>query len=206
MTAAMIWTRRAALVVGMVLGLFLAAGTTTASAAKYTYDAPAIERVGVHQGLTVEAGPARLSHAPEGLSVESRGTSTTSSRSFIATNTRMSGATTVGETDLATSNMRKFSTNNPEAGYYDVVGHGSPNDLAGLSPGQLADRISGPAGGQNIRLLSCQTGCPTGTFAQDLADNLGVRVMAPTTDIGASNTGKTLTIFDGGEWRWFDPS
>jgi hypothetical protein len=60
--------------------------------------------------------------------------------------------------------------------------------------------------GQNIRLLSCQTGCPTGTFAQELADRMGVRVMAPTTDIGASGRGKTLTVFDGGQWRWFDPN
>jgi hypothetical protein len=29
--------------------------------------------------------------------------------------------------------------------------------------------------------------------------------MAPTTDIGASGSGKTLTIFDGGEFRCFIP-
>lgn len=69
----------------------------------------------------------------------------------------------------------------------------------------MAAKIRSASGGQNIRLLSCQTGCPTGNFAQDLSNELGVRVMAPTTDIGASNRGNTLTIFDGGEWRWFDP-
>lgn len=125
---------------------------------------------------------------------------------LFAPNTRMSGSTTVGQPDHASSNMRKFSAKNPEPGYYDVVGHGSPHEIAGMSPAQLADRIRDASGGQNIRLLSCQAGCPTGNFAQELADNLGVRVMAPTTDIGASNTGKTLTIFDGGEWRWFDPN
>jgi hypothetical protein len=71
---------------------------------------------------------------------------------------------------------------------------------------ELASKISAGSGGQNIRLLWCQTGCPTGTFAQELADRMGVRVMAPTTDIGASGRGKTLTVFDGGPWRWFDPN
>jgi hypothetical protein len=47
-------------------------------------------------------------------------------------------------------------------------------------------------------------GCPTGRFAQDLADEMGVRVMAPTSDIGASGSGKTVDMF-GGEFRCFDP-
>jgi hypothetical protein len=183
-------------------------GTTAAYVAPSAYDTPAVSRVDARELGAVRATQMPLIDPQEESASplrSARGTSTTPNSSANATNTRMSGATTVGETDLATSNMRKFSTRNPEPGYYDVVGHGSPNDVAGMSPGRLADQIRTSSGGQNVRLLSCQTGCPSGTFAQDLADDLGVRVMAPTTDIGASNTGKTLTIFDGGEWRWFDP-
>lgn len=50
------------------------------------------------------------------------------------------------------------------------------------------------------------TGCPSGSLAQDLADELGVTVLAPTTEVGASSTGKTMTIFDGGRWLWFEPT
>lgn len=88
----------------------------------------------------------------------------------------------------------------------DVIGHGSPTSLPGMSAAELAAKSATSSGGHNVRLLSCQTGCPTGTFAQDLANRLGVRVMGPTTDIGASGTGKTLTIFDEGAWRWFNPN
>jgi hypothetical protein len=71
-----------------------------------------------------------------------------------------------GRTDKATKSMLEFSRRNPEPGYYDVIGHGSPNDLSGMSADELASKISAGSGGQNTRLLSCQTGCPTGTFAQ----------------------------------------
>lgn len=122
------------------------------------------------------------------------------------TATRMGGSATFGGMDAATKNMIRFSERNPMEGYYDVIGHGSPSSLSGMSADELAAKIASSSGGQNIRLLSCQTGCPSGTFAQDLANRLGVRVMAPTTDIGASGSGKTLTVFDGGQWRWFDPN
>jgi hypothetical protein len=102
--------------------------------------------------------------------------------------------------------MQKYSDKNPAEGYYDVIGHGTPGSIEGRSAAEVADRIRVASGGQNVRLLSCQTGCPTGNFAQDLADRLGVRVQAPTSDIGASGRGNSLEFFDGGEWRWFDPS
>lgn len=88
---------------------------------------------------------------------------------------------------------------------YDVMGHGSPSDIAGRSASEVADRIRGASGGQDSRLLSCRTGCPSGTFAQDLANELGVRVRALTRDIGSSARGNTLDMF-GGEWRWFTPN
>jgi hypothetical protein len=115
------------------------------------------------------------------------------------------GSSTIGAKDYATQSMIRFSQKHPEPGVHDVIGHGTPNSLSGQSASEVANRIGTASGGQDIRLLSCQTGCPTGSFAQDLANTLGVRVKAPTTDIGASSRGNTLTIFNGGEWRWFSP-
>ena len=117
----------------------------------------------------------------------------------------MGGSSRIGGVDHASQAMTKYSQRNPEPGMYDVIGHGSPSDIAGKSASEVAERIRGALNGQGIRLLSCQTGCPSGNFAQELANNLGVRVKAPTSDIAASGSGKTLTFFDGGEWRWFDP-
>ena len=75
-------------------------------------------------------------------------------------------------------------------------------------PADVAAKIRATPGwnGQNVRLLACDTACPSGTFAQDLANALGVTVKAPTTKIGASGSGRTLEIFDGGEWKWFSPN
>ncbi len=36
------------------------------------------------------------------------------------------GGSTIGGVDHATGNMIKYSNKNPEAGMYDVIGHGSP--------------------------------------------------------------------------------
>lgn len=130
----------------------------------------------------------------------------TAQKTAARSSTRMAEATVVGAgRDKAMDAMIKFSKRNPEAGLHDIVGHGSPNSIAGRSATEVAERVGAVSNGQNIRLLSCQTGCPSGSFAQDLANLLTVRVKAPTTDIGASGRGNTLTIFDGGEWRWFDP-
>lgn len=93
-----------------------------------------------------------------------------------------------------------------EPGYFDVIGNGTPTDVSGLSPSELADQIeSNPGwGGQNVRLLSCSTGCPSGTYAQDLANDLGVTVQAPTTDVWVSSRG--VIHFDpGGDWAYFSP-
>jgi hypothetical protein len=93
-----------------------------------------------------------------------------------------------------------------EPGYFDVVGHGTPTDISGLSPSQLADQITSEVGwqGQNVRLLSCSTGCPSGTYAQELANDLGVTVQAPTTDLYVSSRGG-ITFDPGGGWAYFSP-
>jgi hypothetical protein len=36
--------------------------------------------------------------------------------------------------------------------------------------------------GQDVRLLSCSTGCPSGTYAQELANDLGVTAQAQRRD------------------------
>ena len=67
-----------------------AAGTTTASAAAFCYDAQTTALVDAHAFGAADASPAQLSVAQEGSASPSgvnRGTSTTSPHSFIATNT-----------------------------------------------------------------------------------------------------------------------
>uniref|UniRef100_UPI00140AD219 DUF6531 domain-containing protein n=1 Tax=Streptomyces sp. YIM 98790 TaxID=2689077 RepID=UPI00140AD219 len=72
-------------------------------------------------------------------------------------------------------------------GYHDVVIHGTPNSV---TPGgtsrhwdhrELANRLRRDPtyGGGDIRLVACSTGSPNGSFAQDLANQLGVNVLAP---------------------------
>lgn len=105
--------------------------------------------------------------------------------------------------DVAVRNAARVPGEN---GFFDVVGHGTASDLGGLSPSELAEQIKRAPGwgGQNVRLLSCSTGCPTGTFAQNLANELGVAVKAPTTDIFVNSRG--VVRFDpGGEWETFLP-
>ncbi|GAA1919171.1 hypothetical protein [Streptantibioticus ferralitis] len=77
----------------------------------------------------------------------------------------------------------------PLEGHYDVVAHGTMHntimDTAGgreLSPRELADVIRRRADyepGTPIRLISCNTGHLDGTFAGQLARDLGVPVVAP---------------------------
>ena len=105
--------------------------------------------------------------------------------------------------DVAIRNAMRVK---PEAGVFDVIGHGTPSSVSGMSASDLAGAIRARPGwgGQDIRLLSCSTGCPTGTFAQDLANDLGVVVRAPTSDIFVSSRGG-ITFENGGGWRIFSP-
>ena len=87
-------------------------------------------------------------------------------------------------------------------GFFDVIGHGSPNKIqiqtangSVLVDSRVASRLieqSPGYNGQNIRLLSCSTGaCDTG-FAQNLANKLGVEVHAPTDLLWAYRDGRML--------------
>jgi filamentous hemagglutinin len=87
-------------------------------------------------------------------------------------------------------------------GFLDVVMHGNSKmvEIGGkLVNHRVAARViqNNPQfAGQNIRLLSCNTGaCPTG-FAQNLSNKLGVNVMAPDNYIWAFPNG-SLSVMGG---------
>ena len=78
----------------------------------------------------------------------------------------------------------------PAKGYFDVALHGSSSavgfgtEKTNMSPRMLASVIRHSEGwnGQNIRLLSCNTGKQVRDeycFAEELANALGVKVSAP---------------------------
>lgn len=102
--------------------------------------------------------------------------------------------------------MQKALNAKPEPGFFDVVGHGTPFDVSGMSASELASSIRSSYGwnGQNVRLVSCSTGCPVSTFAQSLADDLGVTVRAPSVDFTPTNSGN-LVLDPGGSWFTFTP-
>ena len=118
----------------------------------------------------------------------------------------MTGKTSLGYhiSDWKLLERLKFNvkTLRPKEGYHDVFAHGSPDSVLGefgetLNATQLADIIRSGSwdGVEAIRLVSCETGA--GPFAQELADALGVRVLAPLHEVWSSGSGKTLQ--DG--WR-----
>jgi RHS repeat-associated protein len=106
----------------------------------------------------------------------------------------------------------------PQQGVIDVVVHGSPDAFHVLHNGKwiqvnhrtLATLIkkSGQSG-SCIRLISCSAGAtPTGV-AQNLANKLGMKVIAPTDTVWIHSTGK-LTIgktptANTGQWVVFNP-
>ena len=104
----------------------------------------------------------------------------------------------------------------PEAGFMDVVVHGSPDAFHVLHNGQWVELKANSMrtwlkkqgyGGEPIRLLSCEVGAHGKAIAQSIADGLGVSVKAPndliwvhpdgTVVIGPdedSNTGRWVTF------------
>ena len=94
----------------------------------------------------------------------------------------------VNPTDPLYTNANKIK---PVKGYGDIIIHGSPDSLLinGLNGEQweygakeAAEMIrnSREFHGQPIRLIACQTGAKENGIAQQIADELGVEVMAPT--------------------------
>jgi hypothetical protein len=98
----------------------------------------------------------------------------------------------------------------PDPGKFDVVVHGNGPDFVtdGMptNPAQIADAVRGNPNytGQPIRLLSCYS---ANGAAQELADELGVEVIAPTSRIGTPTNPPFSVILDqGGTWQTFKPT
>ncbi len=118
---------------------------------------------------------------------------------------RKSGSSSNGE-ELKKDNMMKFSSIfvnpndrlsenakkiKPLDGYSDIVFHGSPTELVaygidgeewvyGAKEAAEMIRNSHEFCGKPIRLIACQAGALKGGIAQQIADELGVPVLAPT--------------------------
>ena len=85
-------------------------------------------------------------------------------------------------------------------GYYDVIAHGQTDGILITHNGQhmlvnhrTAARLIQQADGykgQDIRLLSCNTGAANDGFAQNLANRLNVKVYAPTNYLWATPSGE----------------
>ena len=100
-------------------------GTTTASAATFTYDAPAIARVDVQPFGYAEASPAHASGSREWSAappVHAHGTTTTSSGSVVATNTALQFADdgVLGFGSMS-SFRRAYGSAGPNAQWHHVV-------------------------------------------------------------------------------------
>ena len=106
----------------------------------------------------------------------------------------------------------------PLDGYYDVGMHGSPTMVgfgsvqANMSPRLLASLIRHSEGynGQSIRLLSCSTGLSVDgqyCFAEELANALGVNVVAPNKDLYIGKNGQLkIGKFGDGDFINFTPN
>ena len=110
-----------------------------------------------------------------------------------------------------------------EPGYTDVAVHGSPNSISVfrktangeqeivLDQRRLAKFLKHDKvySGGKIRLLSCKTGTETGTFAQNLANKLGVVVRAPSDTLHIYPNGKMVigpnATTNSGKWIDYYP-
>ena len=104
----------------------------------------------------------------------------------------------------------------PEAGFQDVIIHGTPDDFGNspgswdnggnLSPQQLGQQIANDPNyeGGPLRLISCGTGSCGASAAQNLANELGVPVLAPSSTVYSYLTGALNVANDGG-WGLFLP-
>jgi len=113
----------------------------------------------------------------------------------------------VGSMNFMEKNDRfyKNALNRPDIdtnGYYDIIAHGTPNGMEMTINGkkQIVDhrmlsnilKNSSDYNGQNIRLLSCNTGAIDNGFAKNLSNKLNVEVLAPTDYLWAYPNGKMV--------------
>jgi hypothetical protein len=107
--------------------------------------------------------------------------------------------------------------NNPDV--FDLAAHGNPQEI---EDGPTGGTIRAPAAARMIRananfvegmpvqLFACSTGAGVNSFAQQLARQLDVLVIAPTTDIqvwplGGYHFNRT-EVKAGGRWKLFSPA
>ena len=106
-------------------------------------------------------------------------------------------------------------------GYEDIIIHGSPmefelrdlnDDVASIyTPKELAEILREDPNyhGGDIRLLSCEAGKGDNCAAQLLANELGVKVMAPTETLSVFFDGtidiKNSKTYKKGYWKVFEP-
>lgn len=116
------------------------------------------------------------------------------------------GSKFVNPTDQLYTNADKIK---PIEGYGDIVIHGTPDSLLingldgeqweyGAKEAAEMIRNSREFHGQPIRLIACQTGAKENGIAQQIADELGVEVMAPTEIVNVDIDGE-MFLCDNGE-------
>ncbi|MEU9704353.1 hypothetical protein [Streptomyces sp. NPDC047981] len=129
---------------------------------------------------------------------------------------------------LDDAQMREMASKlEPEQGAFTVDLHGTPNsvevDGRSISAEELGAYLTSDQSdwdGEPVRLMSCETGQGEEPFAQELADNLGVPVTAPTELAWSDSQGNSWVasgVFDeygdmqstwppDGEWVTFEPN
>jgi hypothetical protein len=110
--------------------------------------------------------------------------------------------------------LRNFQ-NVANEGRHDVVAHGTPDGFLALpegnvNGGQIVDavRANPNYNGEDLRLMVCHSGADSSGIAQQVANELGVTVRAPTDMVGtrpALGPGQTPVIANNGSWRTFLP-
>ncbi|MFF6785619.1 putative T7SS-secreted protein [Streptomyces sp. NPDC012510] len=101
------------------------------------------------------------------------------------------------------------------AGEHDVVAHGSRDGFlefpdGNVNGGQLVDAVTNNPhyNGGPLRLMVCHSGADSSGIAQQIADELGVTVRAPTDKVGTNpvlGPGQVPQIANDGYWRIFLP-
>ncbi|MEU1827241.1 putative T7SS-secreted protein [Streptomyces abikoensis] len=119
--------------------------------------------------------------------------------------------TLIGSDGASVRNLRNVLN----MGEHDVVAHGTTDGFLQLpggnvNGGQIVDAITNNPyyDGGPLRLMVCHSGADTSGVAQQIANELGVTVRAPTNRVGTDSAlgpGQVPQIADGGYWRIFLP-
>jgi len=108
-------------------------------------------------------------------------------------------ASFMGATEQFLKNIRKRRDVDPD-GKFDLIAHGTASyvqfehngktvNINSRTVAKLIKQMPGYKKGQPIRLLSCNTGTSSASFAQNLANKLNVSVWAPNKYLWADDSG-----------------